>query len=215
METNIVLEEYLEQYSSDELPILNKIYRETNIRLLNPRMVSGHITGLLLALISKMICPSKILEIGTYTGYSAICLAQGIKSHGKVITIEIDDEIAEIAQGYFNEGGYSEKIELLVGDALIIVPTLNYEFDLIYIDGEKAEYPDYLEVCLPKLKEGGILIADNVLWSEKVLGNEENMDTATKAIAHFNKKIKENNALEKVLLPLRDGLFICRKSKSS
>ncbi len=215
METNISLEEYIESHSSDELPILNKIFRETNIRLLNPRMVSGHITGLLLAMISKMITPTNVLEIGTFTGYSAICLAQGLTDQGKLITIEIDDEIAEIAQGYFNEGGYSEKIKLLIGDALKIIPNLNQQFDLIFIDGEKTEYPLYLEVCLPKLKEGGILLADNVLWSEKVLGNKKNMDKATLAINLFNKKIKEDKTLEKVLLPLRDGLFICRKSKST
>ncbi|MGC8824032.1 MAG: O-methyltransferase [Bacteroidales bacterium] len=207
---NFALESYLEEHSSEELTILKKIYRETHIKFLNPRMVCGHLQGLFLSLMSKMIKPATILEIGTFTGYSAICLAQGLSAEGRLYTIEVDNEIAEFAQKYIAEAGYSGSIQVIQGDAIEVIPALKEMFDLIYIDGDKKEYPRYLEVCLPVLKAGGYLIADNVLWDGKVL-DEKHKDKATLAMRAFNDAIKNNPSLEKVLLPLRDGLYICRK----
>jgi len=207
---NIELETYLEEHSSEELPILRKIYRETHIRYLNPRMVCGRVQGLLLAFLSKMIQPWHILEIGTYTGYSAICLAQGLRSGGQLYTIEVDEEIAEVARQYIEESGFSQAIRLVTGNALEVVPKLNITFDLIYIDGEKREYPQYLETCLPLLNTGGYLIADNVLWDGKVT-DPKHTDKPTQALRKFNDAVKKHPSLEKVLLPLRDGLFLCRK----
>lgn len=207
---NIDLETYIEEHCSEGLPILRKIYRETHIKYLNPRMVCGHIQGMFLSLLSKMIQPEVILEIGTFTGYSAICLAQGLKPEGTLYTIEVNEEIVEVAQQYIAESEYSKLIQVIHGNAIEVVPQLSTFFDLIYIDGEKAEYPEYLEVCLPHLKVGGYLIADNVLWDGKIL-NTEAQDKATQALRKFNDAIKNNPSLEKVLLPLRDGLFLCRK----
>lgn len=207
---NIELETYLEEHSSEELPILRKIRRETYIRYLNPRMVCGRVQGLLLAFLSKMIQPGHILEIGTYTGYSAICLAQGLRSGGQLYTIEVDEEIAEVARQYIEESGFSQAIRLVTGNALEVVPKLNITFDLIYIDGEKREYPQYLETCLPLLNTGGYLIADNVLWDGKVK-DPKYTDKPTQALREFNDAVKKHPSLEKVLLPLRDGLFLCRK----
>jgi predicted O-methyltransferase YrrM len=204
------LEEYIEKHSSEELPILQKIYRETHIKYLNPRMVCGHIQGLFLSMISKMIAPSNILEIGTFTGYSAICLAQGLREGGKLLTIEIDEEMAEIASNYIDEAGMHE-IEVVNGDALEIISELTQLFDIIYIDGEKREYPQYLSLCLPHLKSGGFLIADNVLWSGKILSTVTADDKATLAVKEFNESMANNSQLEKVLLPLRDGIYVCRK----
>jgi caffeoyl-CoA O-methyltransferase len=210
MISSIDLEEYLEKHSTSEDPVLKQIYRETNIRQLNPRMITGHIQGQLLTLLSGMIRPEFILEIGTFTGYSAICLAKGLSQKGKLHTIEIKDEIAEIARGYFKQAGYDDKIEIHIGDALSVIAALNIQFDLIYIDGEKREYPEYLKICLTHLKKGGYLIADNVLWNGKVLESSSVQDSATRAVNDFNRMIGENNHLEKTFLPLRDGLLIAR-----
>jgi predicted O-methyltransferase YrrM len=168
------------------------------------------VQGLLLAFLSKMIQPGHILEIGTYTGYSAICLAQGLRSGGQLYTIEVDEEIAEVARQYIEESGFSQAIRLVTGNALEVVPKLNITFDLIYIDGEKREYPQYLETCLPLLNTGGYLIADNVLWDGKVT-DPKHTDKPTQALRKFNDAVKKCPSLEKVLLPLRDGLFLCRK----
>jgi caffeoyl-CoA O-methyltransferase len=212
MHLPIDLEKYIEAHSSPELPILTKIYRETNIRYLNPRMVSGHNQGLLLMFISKMISPLSILEIGTYTGYSAICLAQGLKTGGHLHTIEINDEIADIAVKYFAEAGLDDKITIHIGDASQIVPALNTQFDLIFIDGEKREYSEYFNTCIKYLKPGGYLLADNVLWEGKVLDKKHQNDPATAAINSFNNLVNNDLHLENVLLPLRDGLMLARKT---
>ena len=202
---------YAEEHSTPELPILNKIYRETNIRYLNPRMVSGHIQGAMLSMLSKMVQPTRILEIGTFTGYSAICLAQGLQSDGKVHTIELKDEIAEVANQYFIEAGLTEKIMLHIGNAIEVVPAINLTFDLIYIDGEKREYPKYYNSCINYLNPGGYLIADNVLWDGKVLNASAQNETATIAVMKFNDLIKNDSNLENLLIPIRDGLMIARK----
>jgi len=210
MDSSIDLEAYLEKFSTPEDPILKQIYRETNLRHLNPRMITGHIQGQLLTLLSGMIKPEYILEIGTFTGYSAICLAKGLNKNGKLHTIEVNDEIADIARGYFQLAGLDNKIIIHTGNALSIVPSLNMQFDLIYIDGEKREYPDYFKLCITYLKAGGFIIADNVLWNGKVLEPLSIHDPATKAVNEFNKLVGENQQLEKIFLPLRDGLLIAR-----
>jgi len=207
----INLEQYIELHSTPELSILSKIYRETNVRFLNPRMVSGHIQGLLLTMLSKMINPDLILEIGTFTGYSAICLAQGLKPKGKLHTIEVNDEISPIANGYFVEAGLTDSIIEHVGDARKIIPLLNCNFDLIFIDGEKNEYPEYYQICVDILNPGGLLIADNVLWNEKIIDPNFKEDKTTKAILRFNKLIHDDTRFENLILPIRDGFTIARK----
>jgi predicted O-methyltransferase YrrM len=207
------LEQYIENHSSAELPILKEIYKETYLNQLNPRMVSGHNQGLFLIMISKMIKPKSILEIGTFTGYSAICMAQGLTPDGVLHTIEIDDEVASQTKLSFDKSGLGNKIELHVGSALDIIGKLNTSFDLIFIDGEKREYPQYFELCLKHLNVGGYLIADNVLWNEKVIDPAMNEDKATKAVKQFNDMVHANSNLLHVLLPLRDGLIMCQKIK--
>jgi caffeoyl-CoA O-methyltransferase len=204
------LEKYIEQHSAAEEPLLTKIYRETNIRMLNPRMITGHIQGLMLTMLCRMIRPSLVLEIGSFTGYSAICLARGLSVSGKVHTIEIDDELIGIAYGYFCEAGLQNKIIQHTGDANKIIPSLDMKFDLIYIDGEKKEYPDYFDLVINRLNMGGYMIADNVLWGGKVIDPDSVDDTATKAIKKFNKMVQDDSRLENVLLPLRDGMMIAR-----
>ena len=208
---SIDIEKYIEAHSSPELPILTKIYRETNLSQINPRMVSGHNQGLFLSFISKMIKPTTILEIGTYTGYSAICLAQGLQHGGVLNTIEVDDEVADLAGKYFAESGLTQSIHLHIENALQLIPELNLMFDLIFIDGEKREYPSYFHTCIPYLKKGGYLIADNVLWEGKVIDNKYNNDEATQAIKEFIMLISSEKSLEHVLLPIRDGLMLARK----
>lgn len=207
------LEQYIEIHSSAELPILKEIYKETYLNQLNPRMVSGHNQGLFLIMISKMIKPKSILEIGTFTGYSAICMAQGLTPDGILHTIEIDDEIASQTKLSFDKSGFGNKIKLHVGSALNIIEKLNTTFDLIFIDGEKREYPQYLELSLKHLNVGGYLIADNVLWNEKVIDPAMKDDKSTKAVNQFNDMVHANSNLLHVLLPLRDGLMICQKIK--
>jgi predicted O-methyltransferase YrrM len=213
MEHQLNLEQYIEAHSSPEMPILAKIYRETNVKFLNPRMVSGHIQGMLITMLSKMASPTLILEIGTFTGYSAICLAQGLKPGGKIHTIEVNDEISPIAHGYFIEAGLEHKIIEHVGDARKVIPNLNYNFDLIFIDGEKSEYPEYFHICADFLKTGGYLFADNVLWNEKIIGPNFKDDPTTQAILTFNKLVKEDARFENLILPIRDGLTIARKKQ--
>ena len=207
------LEQYIENHSSAELPILKEIYRETYLNQLNPRMVSGHNQGMFLIMISKMIKPKSILEIGTFTGYSAICMAQGLTPDGILHTIEIDDEIASQTRLSFEKSELGDKIKLHVGSALDIIEKLNTTFDLIFIDGEKREYPQYLDLCLKRLNIGGYLIADNVLWNEKVIDPAMKDDKATKAVKQFNDMVHANSGLLHVLLPLRDGLMMCQKIK--
>lgn len=201
------LEQYIEKHSTSEDLLLTKIYRETNIRMINPRMVSGHIQGLFLTLIAKMLKPDLILEIGTYTGYSTICLAKGLVPEGKIHTIEINDELGEVAKGYFKETKLENKIQIHIGNAISVIPELNLKFDLIYIDGEKREYTEYYKICVPYIKPGGYLLADNVLWNGKVVEPLVN-DPATKAVLEFNRLISNDPRFENVLLPLRDGLMM-------
>jgi len=206
---NKAIEKYITDHSSPEDPLLSELFRQTHIRFVNPNMVTGHIQGKFLEFISRMICPEFILEIGTFTGYSAICLARGLKEKGELYTIEINDELSEFSKSYFQQAGYGGTIHGLTGRAQDIIPSLNFEFDLVYIDGDKREYCEYFEAAVNKTKKGGFIIADNVLWGNKVL-EAETRDQQTKGIIEFNKMIADNSAVEKVIVPMRDGLTIMR-----
>ena len=211
MQYSSELENYIQAHSSNELPVLNHILRQSHLKMVNPRMVSGHIQGLLLIMLSQLVKPLKILEIGTYTGYSAICLAHGLQKDGKLQTIEINDEIAEFAKENFIEAQLENTIIQHIGSALKIIPILADTFDIIFIDGEKREYPAYFELCKDKLRSGGLLIADNVLWDGKVVNPLALDESATKAVMEFNDKIQIDPTFENVLLPIRDGIMLARK----
>ncbi|HKK42333.1 MAG TPA: O-methyltransferase, partial [Bacteroidales bacterium] len=198
------------EHISPEDPLLEDLYRQTHIRFVNPNMASGHSQGKFLEMISKMISPGYILEIGTFTGYSAICLAKGLRKEGKLLTIEINDELSDFSGGYFKKSGMESSIEQLTGNALDIIPDLNYIFDLVFIDGDKREYTAYFKAVYGKVKPGGFIIADNVLWGGKVL-EPETADPQTSGMIEFNNMIKSNGSLEKMILPLRDGLTIIQK----
>jgi predicted O-methyltransferase YrrM len=207
---NKKLEQYILEHSTPEDPVLEDLYRQTHIRFVNPNMVSGYVQGKFLEFISMMIEPENILEIGTFTGYSAICLSRGLKEGGKVITIELNDELASFAGEYFVKAGAAEKILPMTGNAIEIIPKLNLTFDLVFIDGDKREYTDYFRLVIDKVKPGGFVLADNVLWGGKVIDNETK-DPQTLGIISFNEMIGKETCLEKLLLPMRDGLMLMRK----
>jgi predicted O-methyltransferase YrrM len=204
------LEKYINDHSTKEDPVLQELYRQTYIRFVNPNMLSGHLQGKLLELISKMVNPGFILEIGTFTGYSAICLARGLKQGGKLITIEINDELAAFSKVFFEKAGLSESIELYNGNAIEIIPSLNYTIDMVYIDGDKREYCEYYSLVIDKVRKGGMIIADNVLWGGKVL-EKETRDQQTLGIIRFNEMIRNESGIENMILPFRDGLMLIRK----
>jgi predicted O-methyltransferase YrrM len=205
------LEKYILDHSSPEDPILEELYRQTHIRFVNPNMVSGHLQGKLLEFISLMIRPLNILEIGTFTGYSAICMSKGLKEGGKLFTIEINDEIARFTRSYFEKAGVSDKVELLNGNALDIIPGLNIIFDLVFIDADKREYCNYFNLIIDKVQAGGFILADNVLWGGQVIDKKTN-DPQARGIIEFNEMIKDEKRVEKMILPIRDGLMVLRKS---
>jgi caffeoyl-CoA O-methyltransferase len=207
---NKKLEQYVEQHSTPEDSILEDLYRQTHIRFINPNMVSGHLQGKLLEMISLMIKPKNILEIGTFTGYSAICLSRGLRSGGKLITIEINDELTSFANAFFCRAGADKEITQLTGRAQDIIPELDLIFDLVFIDGDKREYVEYYNLIIDKVRPGGFILADNVLWGGKVLENETN-DPQARGIINFNEMIKMENRTENVIMPLRDGLMLIRK----
>ena len=205
------IEQYILNHIESEDAILVELDRETHLNVIGARMISGHLQGQVLTMLSKMIRPKAILEIGTFTGYSAICLAKGLQENGKLITIEIDDELESIAKKYFEKVGIQHSIEQRIGAALEIIPTLNQTFDLVFIDAHKPEYPAYYNAVFDKVKSGGYVIADNTLWSGKVLEKPAEDDFQTRGIIEFNSMIKNDNRVEKVILPLRDGMTIIRK----
>ena len=205
------LEKYIIENIDPEDEILRELDRETHLKALGARMLSGHLQGQVLAMLSKMISPENILEIGTFTGYSALCLAKGLPANGRLITIEIDDEMESIAQKYFMKSEFKEKITHLFGSALQIVPSLKETFDLVFIDGNKREYLAYYHLVFDKLKKGGFIIADNTLWNEKILDTPSPDDSQTIGIIEFNSYVKNDSRVEKVILPLRDGMTIIRK----
>tara|TARA_B100001971_G_C18168503_1_gene525672 strand:+ start:332 stop:967 length:636 start_codon:yes stop_codon:yes gene_type:complete len=203
------IEEYSLLLSEPESKLLSKLNRETWSKVMIPRMISGHIQGRILSMISKMIEPKNILEIGTYTGYSALCLAEGLKKNGELHTIEINEEVIDFAENYLNKSEFKNQIKQHIGNAIDILPTINKEFQLIFIDADKENYSNYFDLTFEKLSVGGYIIADNVLWSGKVIREEK--DSETKAIDNFNKKVKKDKRVDNFILPIRDGLMICRK----
>lgn len=203
--------DYALLHSETEDEVLAELQRETNLKIMSPRMLSGHLQGFWLTLLSKMIQPKLIVEIGTYTGYSAICLAKGLHEDGKLITIDVNEETESIARKYFEKSGFGNKIELITKDAKEVLPTINETIDLVFIDADKKNYSLYYDLVIDKVKSGGLIIADNVLWSGKILDLEKNKDIDTQAIHAFNEKMKNDKRVEKLLLPIRDGLFIMRK----
>lgn len=206
---NITLN-YIIEHITPEDPVLGELYRQTHIRFVNPNMASGHLQGRFLEMISKMIRPSFILEIGTFTGYSAICLAKGLKPGGKLVTVELNDEITEFSRTYFEKAGVSESIIQLTGMAQELVPELPYSFDLVYIDGDKREYCDYFRIVKDKIKPGSFIVADNILWGGKVT-EANNRDAQTRGITEFNNLVNKEPGFENTIVPMRDGLMIIRK----
>lgn len=198
--------------SEKESKLLNDLYRETYLKVLNPRMISGHYQGRILSLISKIISPKKILEIGTYTGYSAICLCEGMDKDGILHTIDNNKELVEIQNKYFKKANLTNKIVQHSGDAKNIIPSIDEEFDIVFIDADKESYPEYYDLIINKVRSGGIIIADNILWSGKILKKVEKDDQATKSIIEFNNKIIEDDRVKNIILPIRDGLNIVRKN---
>ncbi|MBR5475869.1 MAG: O-methyltransferase [Bacteroidaceae bacterium] len=204
------LNEYIEAHSSPEGEYLYSLYRATNVEILNPHMASGHIQGRLLKLLVKMIRPKNILEIGTYTGYSAICMAEGLDSDGRLYTFEIDDELEDFTRKWIEGSPVGDKIIFTIGSALEIVPTLGTKFDLVFIDGNKREYIEYYEMAMKHLNDGGWILADNTLWDGHVI-DPAYKDSQTNGVRAFNEYIRNDKRVEEVILPLRDGLTIIRK----
>ena len=207
------LDDYICQHSQQESRVLAQLNRETWAKVLIPRMLSGHLQGRVLSMLSKMIKPKTILEIGTYTGYSAICLSEGLEKDGQIITIDINEEIEKMAATYFEKAGVKQKIQQYVGNALDIIPTLDTSFDLVFIDADKENYSPYFDMVIDKIPIGGYIIADNVLWSGKVVKEVDEKDQETIAIQAFNDKVQNDQRVENVLFPIRDGLMVCRKVK--
>jgi predicted O-methyltransferase YrrM len=203
--------DYICKYTSPEDEVLNELYRETHLKVLHPHMLAGHLQGRILEMISRMIRPENILEIGTYTGYSSICLAKGLSGGGKLHTIERNDELHDIARKYFKKAGLENKIIQYTGEAREIIPGLDFSFELVFIDSDKDEYLDIYSQVFDKVPPGGYILADNVLWEGKVTGKPGKGDTETRSIIEFNDLIKNDNRVENLILAVRDGLMIIRK----
>jgi predicted O-methyltransferase YrrM len=203
------LEEYVEKHTSPENDVLKALNRETYIKVQMPQMLSGHVQGQVLRMLSYMLKPKNILEIGTFTGYSAICLASGLQENGKLVTLDINDELEEMVRSYFAKAGIENKTDYRIGNALDIIPTLDITFDLVFIDADKQNYSRYYDMVFDKVNTGGFILADNVLWSGKVV--EENPNKDTKAIIDFNTKIQADDRVENVIFPIRDGIMVIRK----
>lgn len=205
------LDDYVVQHTENEPELLRELSRETFQKMLQPRMLSGHFQGRILSFLSKLIRPKKILELGTFTGYSALCLAEGLDKDGELHTIDKNEELVSFQKRYFNRSIHGSKIHQHTGCALEIIKKLNYKFDLIFIDADKSNYVNYFNLLADKIKRGGVLISDNVLWSGKVIEPLENSDLSTKVLIEYNKLLKEDPRFETILLPIRDGLTLSIK----
>lgn len=205
------LNEYCLKHSDKEDDLLNEVSRQTHLRTTQPRMLSGHLQGAFLSMISELAKPKIILEIGTFTGYSALCLAKGLQPNGKLITIDTNPETALLAQDFFKRSAYKDRIEFILGKAAEVIATLPHNYDLVFIDADKKNYVAYYDLVFDKLNKGGLIMADNVLWSGKILDLQKNKDEDTLAIDAFNKKIAADTRVEKLMLPLRDGVTLIRK----
>ncbi len=203
------IHQYAESHTTPDSDLLHALIRETHLKTLAPRMLSGHLQGRFLSLISHLMQPRRVLEIGTFTGYSALCLAEGLAADGILYALEGNDELEYLIQKYISESAFKDKIKLLIGNALDIIPTLDHTFDLVFIDAGKRDYPAYYDLVIDKVRSGGLIIADNILWSGKVVGDKKDLDT--RIIDGFNKKVHADSRVENILLPLRDGLMIARK----
>ncbi|MCR4766240.1 MAG: class I SAM-dependent methyltransferase [Bacteroidaceae bacterium] len=206
------MEEYILHHIDPEGEYLNSLYRATHLQLLYPHMVSGHLQGRILKMLTQMIRPQRVLEIGTYSGYSALCMAEGLPTDGKIYTIEINDEQEEFTRPWFDNSPYAQQIEFIIGDAMQVVPQLGITFDMAFVDGDKRRYLDFYELVLAHLRPGGYMLVDNTLWGGHVV--EEHVRTSdlqTWGIKHFNDFVAADARVEKVILPLRDGLTIIRK----
>jgi len=205
------LAEYCENHTSSESELLSNLNRDTHLKVVSPRMLSGHLQGRFLSFISKLQNPQLIIEIGTYTGYSALCLAEGLTENGKLITIDVNEETSSYAQSFINKSTYKNQIELVVTDAKVFISKISSPIDLVFIDADKKNYLAYYQLIIEKLNTGGIIIADNVLWSGKITMPESEMDRETLALHEFNKAIQNDARVENMLLPIRDGLMVIRK----
>jgi len=204
------LELYVEKHSQEEPAILTALQRETFQKIMQPRMLSGHFQGRVLSMISKLVRPINILEIGTYTGYATLCLAEGMQENGSIDTIDINEELFDIQKKYFDLSSWKNQIAQHLGDALEIIPNLNKKYDLVFIDADKDNYLKYFEMIVPIVNKGGIILSDNVLWSGKVLEKPDPRDVSTNVLVEYNKKINSDSRVETVLLPIRDGLTVSR-----
>jgi predicted O-methyltransferase YrrM len=205
------LDTYVCNHTEKEPDLLYELNRKTNLEVLRPRMLSGHFQGRVLSMLSHMIQPKNILEIGTYTGYSALSFAEGLQVGGKVVTIDINEELEELVNEFIDQSEFKENVEMIVGDAMLIIPNLNIEFDIVFIDADKQNYSAYYDLVFDKVKKGGYIIADNVLWSGKVVEDYETTDRDTQLLMDFNQKVHNDERVQNVLFPIRDGLMIARK----
>lgn len=204
------IDNYVVDHSQKEPELLQQLNKETWQKVLNPRMLSGSYQGRLLSIISKLIHPKIILEIGTYTGYSALCLAEGMQKEGRLITIDKNEELENFAKKYFNKSAYKNQIQQQIGNALEIIPTLNQKFDLVFIDADKSNYINYFNLIIDNMNPGGVILSDNVLWSGKIIEELKPNDIDTKTLIEYNKMLNTDTRVETVLLPIRDGLTITR-----
>nr|WP_315124822.1 O-methyltransferase [uncultured Capnocytophaga sp.] len=204
------LENYATEHSENEPILLQELSRRTHLKVLQPRMLSGHLQGRLLSLLSKLICPKSILEIGTYTGYATLCLAEGLHPKGILHTIDIKEELTDLQREFFDRSGYGSQIVQHLGKAADIIPSLNTTFDLVFIDADKQNYAHYFDLVIKKMNRGGIILSDNVLWSGKVVEEVKHNDKHTQALMAYNQKIKDDPRVETVLLPIRDGITLSR-----
>jgi caffeoyl-CoA O-methyltransferase len=204
------LEDYIEQHSSREPELLAALNKETYQKILLPRMLSGHFQGRVLSMLSKLIRPATILEIGTYTGYAALCLCEGMQENGQLHTIDIKEELVDFQRKYFDRSAWGKQIFQHLGEAVNVIPTLDMQFDLVFIDADKENYLNYYELIVPKMNKGGIILSDNVLWSGKVLEPLQPNDISTKVLLEYNERLKNDPRVETVLLPIRDGLTVSR-----
>ena len=206
------IERYVEQHADVESPLLKRIDRDTHANVLMPRMLSGHLQGRLLSFVSHLLKPRQILEIGTYTGYSALCLAEGLDEKGRLVTIDNNEELETRVRKYFSESSFADKIDYRIGDARVLIRELPGLFDLVFIDADKESYSLYYDLIFEKVSMGGVILADNVLWSGKVVQPKPDKDT--RAILEFNEKVKNDDRVQKMILPIRDGIFMARKIKA-
>jgi caffeoyl-CoA O-methyltransferase len=206
-----LLENYVGDHTKPEPEILKKLSRETHAQVMMPQMLSGHVQGRFLKMLSCMINPSQVLEIGTFTGYSSLCIAEGIKEGGMIHTIDINEELAPIVTRYIKEAGAEKKIKTYTGNAVDIIPTINAVFDMVFIDADKKNYVKYYELIFDKVRKGGFILADNVLWSGKVIEQSSKNDEETKGIVEYNNMVMADKRVENVMVPIRDGIMIARK----